>query len=57
MIQDAVEILLFVLCVILSAFFSSSEVALISITRAKARTLVNEGKPGSKAVAALKEIT
>ena len=54
MIQDAVEILLFVLCVILSAFFSSSEVALISITRAKARTLVNEGKPGSKAVAALK---
>ena len=55
MIQDAVEILLFVLCVILSAFFSSSEVALISITRAKARTLVNEGKPGSKAVAALKE--
>ncbi len=55
MIQDALEILLFVLCVILSAFFSSSEVALISITRAKARTLVNEGKPGSKAVAALKE--
>jgi CBS domain containing-hemolysin-like protein len=55
MIQDAVEILLFVVCVILSAFFSSSEVALISITRAKARTLVNEGKPGSKAVAALKE--
>jgi len=55
MIEDAVEILLFVLCVILSAFFSSSEVALISLTRAKARTLVNEGKPGSKAVAALKE--
>jgi CBS domain containing-hemolysin-like protein len=55
MIQDALEILLFVLCVILSAFFSSSEVALISITRAKARTLLNEGKPGSKAVAALKE--
>ena len=55
MIQDAVEILLFVICVLLSAFFSSSEVALISITRAKARTFVNEGKPGSKAVAALKE--
>jgi putative hemolysin len=55
MIQDAVEILLFVLCVILSAFFSSTEVALISITRAKARTLANEGKPGSEAVAALKE--
>ena len=55
MIQDAVEILLFVICILLSAFFSSSEVALISITRAKARTLVNEGRPGSNAVAALKE--
>jgi putative hemolysin len=55
MIQDAVEILLFVICILLSAFFSSSEVALISLTRAKVRTLVNEGRPGSKAVAALKE--
>jgi putative hemolysin len=55
MIQDVVEILLFIICIFLSAFFSSSEVALISITRAKARTLVNEGKPGSEAIAALKE--
>ncbi|HUT38120.1 MAG TPA: hemolysin family protein [Methanoregula sp.] len=55
MIQDAVEILLFVICILLSAFFSSSEVALISLTRAKVRTLVNEGRPGSNAVAALKE--
>lgn len=55
MIQDILEILLFIICIILSAFFSSSEVALISITRAKARTLVNEGKHGSQAVAALKE--
>jgi CBS domain containing-hemolysin-like protein len=55
MIQDIIELLLFVICVILSAFFSSSEVALISITRAKARTLTNEGKPGATAVAALKE--
>ena len=55
MIQDAVEIFLFILCVLLSAFFSSSEVALIGITRAKVRTLVNDGRPGSKAVAALKE--
>ena len=55
MIQDAIEILLFIICVLLSAFFSSSEVALIGITRAKVRTLVNEGRPGSKAVAALKE--
>ena len=55
MIQDILEILLFIICILLSAFFSSSEVALISITRAKARTLVNEGKHGSQAVAALKE--
>ena len=55
MIPDLAEILLFIVCVFLSAFFSSSEVALISITRAKVRTLVNEGRSGSKAVAALKE--
>ena len=55
MIQDVLEILIFILCILLSAFFSSSEVALISIHRAKVRTLINEGKPGSKAVAALKE--
>jgi putative hemolysin len=55
MIQDAVEILLFVICILLSAFFSSSEVALISITRAKVRTLLNDGRPGSNAVAVLKE--
>jgi CBS domain containing-hemolysin-like protein len=55
MIEYIVEILLFVVCVLLSAFFSSSEVALISITRAKTRTLVNEGKHGSEALAALKE--
>ncbi|MDP3565344.1 MAG: hemolysin family protein, partial [Methanoregula sp.] len=55
MIQDALEILLFIICILLSAFFSSAEVALISIHRAKVRTLVNEGKPGSKALAALKE--
>ncbi|MDO9034480.1 MAG: hemolysin family protein [Methanoregula sp.] len=55
MIEDALEILLFIICILLSAFFSSTEVALISITRAKVRTLVNEGRPGSKALAALKE--
>jgi CBS domain containing-hemolysin-like protein len=55
MIEFAIEILLFVICVLFTAFFSSSEVALISITRAKARTLVNEGKKGSEAVAALKD--
>jgi putative hemolysin len=46
---------LFIACLALSGFFSSSEVALISITRAKVRTLVNEGKKGSDALARLKE--
>lgn len=55
MIEDALSILLFIICVLLSAFFSSSEVALISITRAKVRTLVNEGLPGAQAIATLKE--
>ena len=55
MIEFAIEILLFVICVLFTAFFSSSEVALISITRAKARTLANEGKKGSEAVTALKD--
>jgi putative hemolysin len=55
MIPDILEISLFILCILLSAFFSSSEVALISMTRAKARTLLNEGRPGSQAVAALKD--
>ncbi|HUW86304.1 MAG TPA: hemolysin family protein [Methanoregula sp.] len=55
MIQDVLEILLFIICIFLSAFFSSCEVGLISITRAKVRTLVNEDKAGSKALAALKE--
>jgi putative hemolysin len=55
MIEYVVEILLFIICILLTAFFSSSEVALISITRAKVRTLVNDGLPGSDAVAALKE--
>jgi magnesium and cobalt exporter, CNNM family len=55
MIEDAVSILLFILCILLSAFFSSSEVALISLSRAKVRTLVNEGRPGSNALMRLKE--
>jgi len=55
MIENALEILLFIICIALSAFFSSSEVALIGITRAKVRTLVNEGRPGSAALARLKE--
>ncbi|MDD1720173.1 MAG: hemolysin family protein [Methanoregulaceae archaeon] len=55
MIGDPLKIGLFVACLILSAFFSSSEVALISINRAKVRTLVNEGRKGADALAVLKE--
>src|SRR5512145_2122802 len=55
MIDYALEIFLFILCVCLSAFFSSSEVALISMTRAKVRTLDNENRVGSHALMALKE--
>lgn len=52
---DYLLLLLFITCLALSAFFSSSEVALISITRAKVRTLVNEGKKGSESLSELKE--
>lgn len=55
MIEYALEIFLFIVCVIFSAFFSSSEVALISMTRAKVRTLDNENRVGSHAIVALKE--
>jgi putative hemolysin len=55
MMEYALEIFLFIICVLLSAFFSSSEVALISITRAKVRTLDNENRVGSHALMALKE--
>jgi putative hemolysin len=55
MIENALEILLFIVCIILSAFFSSSEVALISMTRAKVRTLDNENRVGSHALLSLKE--
>lgn len=49
MIEDFLLLLLFILCLVLSGFFSASEVALVSITRAKVRTLANEHRPGSGA--------
>ncbi|MDH7511211.1 MAG: hemolysin family protein [Methanolinea sp.] len=55
MIEDFLFLLLFIICLMLSAFFSASEVALISITRAKVRTLVNEKRPGADVLARLKE--
>ncbi len=55
MIEYVLPVLLFVICLALSAFFSSSEIALISLTRAKVRTLLNEGRKGSESLATLKE--
>ena len=52
-----VEIILFIICLFLSAFFSSSEVSLISISRAKVRALLNQGRKGAKALDALKRST
>ncbi|MEN6397275.1 MAG: hemolysin family protein [Methanoregula sp.] len=55
MIEDLFYLLLFIICILLSAFFSSSEIALISISKARVRTLVNDNKPGAIALATLKE--
>ncbi len=53
----AVETVLFIICLLLSGFFSSSEVALISITRAKVRALLNQGRKGAEALDELKRST
>jgi putative hemolysin len=55
MIEYFLPVLLFIICLGLSAFFSSSEIALVSLTRAKVRTLLNDGKKGAKSLATLKE--
>ncbi|MCM2466472.1 hemolysin family protein [Methanoculleus oceani] len=52
-----IEIILFIVCLLLSGFFSSSEVALISITRAKVRALLNQSRKGAKALDTLKRST
>ncbi|MDN7011563.1 HlyC/CorC family transporter [Methanoculleus sp. FWC-SCC3] len=52
-----VEIILFIVCLLLSGFFSSSEVALISVTRAKVRALLNQGRKGANALDTLKQST
>ncbi|HUK38254.1 MAG TPA: hemolysin family protein [Methanomicrobiales archaeon] len=49
-----IQVLVFFLCIILSAFFSGSEVALLSITRSKVRTLLALGGRNAQALAALK---
>jgi putative hemolysin len=47
-------VLLFFICILLSAFFSGSEVALLSITRSKVRTLLARGGKDAQALATLK---
>jgi magnesium and cobalt exporter, CNNM family len=47
-------VFLFFVCIILSAFFSGSEVALLSITRSKVRTLLAKGGESAQALATLK---
>jgi len=51
---SAIELLTFLLCIILSAFFSGSEVALLSITQSKVRTLLSRGGRSAQALAELK---
>jgi putative hemolysin len=55
MIDYYLYIVLFAIFLAVSAFFSSSEVALIAINRVKVRTLINEGRKGAEALAQLKE--
>ncbi|WP_332448839.1 hemolysin family protein [Methanoculleus sp.] len=52
-----IEIVLLLICLLLSGFFSSSEVALISITRAKVHALQNQGRKGADALDTLKRST
>ncbi|MFY9195281.1 MAG: hemolysin family protein [Methanoculleus sp.] len=52
-----IEIILFFICLLLSGFFSSSEVALISITRAKVHALLSQGRKGAEALDILKRST
>ncbi|MDD1673430.1 MAG: hemolysin family protein [Methanomicrobiales archaeon] len=51
----ALQIFLFIVCLVFSAIFSSSEVSIISITRAKVRTLIQNGERRAEHLAALKK--
>jgi CBS domain containing-hemolysin-like protein len=52
---DPLSAAFFGICVFLAAFFASAEVALISISRARVRTLVNDNRRGAAALAELRE--
>ncbi len=55
MIEYYLYLIIFAFCLVGSGFFSGAEVALFSITRAKVRTLVSDGVPGSNRLAELKK--
>ncbi len=55
MIEENSKFILFFVCLLFSAFFSGSEVALISINQAKVRTLVERNLSGSQALKKLKK--
>ncbi len=54
---DNISIILFVICLGLSAFFSGSEIALVSINHAKTRALLESKTRGANAIAKLKQNT
>lgn len=54
MIEYSFALIIFLVCLLFSGFFSGSEVALISINPAKVRTLVEQKKTGSEALEHLK---
>ena len=54
---ENLSIALFVICLALSAFFSGSEIALVSINHAKTRALLESKTRGAKAIALLKRNT
>ncbi len=51
---DPLSAAFFGICILLAAFFASAEVALISISRARVRTLVNDHRRGATALAELR---
>jgi putative hemolysin len=51
----SIDILILIVLLLLSGFFSASETALISLSPARVRDLVKKGKPGANMVALLKK--
>jgi CBS domain containing-hemolysin-like protein len=54
-VVTAIGVVAILVCIVLSAFFSSSEIAMFSLAKHRLDTLVEEGTPGAKTVAELKQ--